>query len=91
MPVLHTEHIIPKKHSGSDDIDNLAVECIDCNLRKGSNLINLPLRTRGYAVRDVRYERRCYTRDRPSRSTGYTLRCPWIRRQVPSHQMIART
>jgi len=32
------------------------------------------------ATRDVRYEGRCYTGNRPSRGTGYTLRRPWPRR-----------
>ena len=41
-------------------------------------------RTRECTVRDVRQERRCDTGNRLSRSTGYTLRCPWTRRQVPS-------
>lgn len=38
---LHVEHIIPKAHGGSDDLDNLALACIDCNLHKGSNLTGL--------------------------------------------------
>jgi hypothetical protein len=42
--------------------------------------INLILRTRRGAGRNVRQERRCYAGDRPSRSTDYTLRCPWISR-----------
>ena len=37
LAVLHIEHIIPKKHGGSDHIDNLALACIDYNLYKGSN------------------------------------------------------
>jgi hypothetical protein len=35
---LQIEHIIPKKHGGSDESDNLALACIDCNLHKGPNL-----------------------------------------------------
>jgi hypothetical protein len=35
---LHVEHILPRKHGGSDDVDNLALACIDCNLHKGSNV-----------------------------------------------------
>jgi hypothetical protein len=38
---LHIEHIIPQKHGGSDDLDNLALACIDCNLHKGSNLTGI--------------------------------------------------
>jgi hypothetical protein len=39
--VLHVEHIIPKVHGGSDDLENLALACIDCNLHKGTNLAGL--------------------------------------------------
>ena len=28
LAALHIEYIIPKKHSGSDDINNLALACI---------------------------------------------------------------
>jgi 5-methylcytosine-specific restriction endonuclease McrA len=38
---LHVEHIIPKTHGGSDELDNLALACIDCNLHKGPNLTGI--------------------------------------------------
>jgi len=38
LAALHVEHILPKKHGGADDLDNLALACIDCNLHKGSNV-----------------------------------------------------
>ena len=38
---LQIEHITPRKHLGSDDLDNLALACIDCNLCKSSNLAGL--------------------------------------------------
>jgi 5-methylcytosine-specific restriction endonuclease McrA len=38
---LHLEHIIPKIHGGSDDLDNRALACIDCNLHKGPNLTGI--------------------------------------------------
>ena len=38
LALLHVEHIIPKMQGGSDDLDNLALACIDCNLHKGPNL-----------------------------------------------------
>ena len=38
---LQIEHIIPRKHGGSDDVDNLAIACIDCNLGKSSNLTGI--------------------------------------------------
>ena len=41
LAALHVEHIIPKTHGGSDDIDNLAFACIDCNLHKGTNLTGI--------------------------------------------------
>ena len=41
MAPLHIKYIIPKKHGGSDEIENLALACIDCNLRKGTNLTGI--------------------------------------------------
>ena len=38
LAALHVEHILPRKHGGSDDLDNIALACIDCNLHKGSNV-----------------------------------------------------
>ncbi len=35
---FHIEHILPKKHGGSDDPGNLAWSCHHCNLAKSSNL-----------------------------------------------------
>jgi hypothetical protein len=35
------EHIIPRIHGGTDDTDNLALACIDCNLHKGPNLTGI--------------------------------------------------
>jgi hypothetical protein len=41
LAALHVEHVIPKKHGGDDDLDNLALACVDCNLHKGSNLTGI--------------------------------------------------
>ena len=41
LAVLHVEHVIPKKHRGGDELNNLALACIDCNLHKGPNLTGL--------------------------------------------------
>jgi len=41
LAALHVEHIIPKVHGGSDELDNLALACIDCNLHKGTNLTGI--------------------------------------------------
>ena len=42
---LQVEHIRPRKHGGNDDEQNLALACIDCNLRKGSNLTGIDPQT----------------------------------------------
>lgn len=38
---LQLEHIIPRKHGGGDELDNLALACADCNLRKSSDLAGI--------------------------------------------------
>jgi hypothetical protein len=38
LATLHVEHVLPRKHGGTDEPENLALACIDCNLRKGSNV-----------------------------------------------------
>lgn len=38
---LQVEHIIPRKHDGNDDLNNLALACVDCNLKKSSDLAGL--------------------------------------------------
>ena len=43
---LQVEHILPRKHGGSDDLANLALACIDCNLHKGANLTGIDPETR---------------------------------------------
>jgi hypothetical protein len=35
---FHIEHIVSRKHHGSDDLRNLAWSCHECNLAKSSNL-----------------------------------------------------
>ena len=35
---LQLEHIVPRKHGGGDEVENLALACIDCNLAKSVNL-----------------------------------------------------
>ena len=37
----HIEHIVAKQHGGADDVDNLALACHRCNLRKGPNLTGI--------------------------------------------------
>jgi 5-methylcytosine-specific restriction endonuclease McrA len=43
---FHIEHIIPRQHGGSDDEENLALACPDCNLLKGPNLTGIDSLTR---------------------------------------------
>lgn len=41
LAALHVEHIIPRKHGGTDEPENLALACVDCNLHKGPNLAGI--------------------------------------------------
>ena len=41
LALRHVEHIVPRKHGGSDDPENLALAWVDCHLRKGTNLTGL--------------------------------------------------
>ena len=34
----HVDHIIAQKHQGSDELDNLAWACFQCNVHKGSDI-----------------------------------------------------
>ena len=45
LVTLHVEHIIPIIHGGTDELDNLALACIDCNLHKGTNLTGIDPQT----------------------------------------------
>lgn len=35
---FHVEHIMARQHGGTDDSQNLALACHQCNLHKGTNL-----------------------------------------------------
>ena len=35
---FHVDHIVPVKHKGTDDFDNLCLSCFQCNSFKGSNV-----------------------------------------------------
>ena len=37
----HIEHIVAKQHGGGDEVENLALACHRCNLRKGPNLVGV--------------------------------------------------
>lgn len=34
----HADHIIPLKHGGTSELDNLAWACFECNVSKGENI-----------------------------------------------------
>lgn len=38
---FHVEHITPRQHGGTDDLDNLCCACNRCNLHKGPNLTGI--------------------------------------------------
>lgn len=38
---FHIEHVVPRKHAGSSQADNLALACFFCNLHKGPNLTGI--------------------------------------------------
>ncbi len=38
---FHVDHIIARQHGGTDDLDNLALACLWCNLYKGPNLTGI--------------------------------------------------
>src|SRR6266571_3390689 len=58
LAALHVEHIVPRFHGGTDDLDNLALACIDCNLHKGPNLTGIdPESNRVTELFHPRYQR----------------------------------
>jgi len=41
LAALQIDHVLPLKHRGTDELENLALACIDCNLSKGSNIAGI--------------------------------------------------
>jgi 5-methylcytosine-specific restriction endonuclease McrA len=41
LAVHQIDHIISRKHGGSDEVDNLALSCVLCNKHKGSDLTSI--------------------------------------------------
>lgn len=39
------DHIIGRQHNGSDDVQNLCLACIRCNLKKGPNIASIDPQT----------------------------------------------
>jgi hypothetical protein len=37
----HIDHIIGRQHGGTDDVENLCLCCIRCNLKKGPNIASI--------------------------------------------------
>lgn len=42
---FHIEHIVARQHGGRDTLDNLALACWQCNLKKGPNLSGIDPQT----------------------------------------------
>jgi hypothetical protein len=42
---FQVDHVIPRKHSGSDSMENLALACFRCNSYKGPNLSGIDVRS----------------------------------------------
>jgi HNH endonuclease len=38
---FHVDHIIPLRHEGADEIENLCLACYSCNINKGYNIAAL--------------------------------------------------
>lgn len=38
---FHVDHIVSKKHGGSNTLDNLSLSCPQCNLNKGTDIATL--------------------------------------------------
>src|SRR4051812_33095561 len=38
---FHIEHVIPRQHGGTDNLNNLSLACDRCNLTKGPNLTSI--------------------------------------------------
>ncbi len=41
LAVHQIDHIISRKHGGSDEVNNLALSCVVCNKHKGSDLTSI--------------------------------------------------
>lgn len=37
--LAEVDHVVPRSHGGTDDLDNLQVLCRPCNRRKGSRFV----------------------------------------------------
>ena len=71
LAALHVEHIVPKIHGGTDDLENLALACIDCNLHKGPNLTGIDPQTK--RVTELFHPRRHRWQDHFKRDGPYLV------------------
>lgn len=46
VAAFHVDHIIPERHNGSSELDNLAWACFACNIAKGTDIASLDPVTR---------------------------------------------
>ena len=54
---FHIEHVVARQHGGQSDLDNLALACWTCNLKKGPNLSGIdPATSRVEALFNPRKE-----------------------------------
>ncbi len=60
---LQMEHIIPIKHGGGDELENLALAYAECNLKKSSDLAGIDP------------DNRCMKRPRSPSFSGHRTRC----------------
>ena len=52
------DHIIAVQHGGLDDLDNLCLSCIRCNLKKGPNIASIDPKDIGLEVVELFHPRR---------------------------------
>lgn len=37
LDTFHIDHVVPRRHGGTDDLSNLVASCPPCNMSKGAN------------------------------------------------------
>ena len=68
---LQVEHIVARQHHGGDELDNLAIACIDCNLNKGPNIAGIdPL---SLALTELFHPRRHLWSDHFEQKRGFIM------------------
>ncbi|MRG96937.1 HNH endonuclease signature motif containing protein [Polyangium spumosum] len=55
---FHVDHVLPRRHGGPTTLDNLALSCVSCSLRKGARTSALdPVTSASVALYDPRSSR----------------------------------